>query len=181
MAEDFDQDPEESTEEDPSEASADASQAPDSRENRALEELKRERDDYYDRFLRKSAEFDNYRKRIGRERRDQAEQDVTDLLLELLALSDDFERALEVAPGDTDGAYRRGIELIHSKLQDLLRRQNVRPIEAIGQQFDPKLHEAVLHEESSSHREGEVIDELLRGYMKGDRLLRPTMVKVAKA
>jgi molecular chaperone GrpE len=143
--------------------------------------LKRERDEYYDRLLRKTAEFDNYRKRVERERRAQADQAVTDLLQELLLVVDDFDRALTVDADKRGGSYRKGVELIHTKLHDLLRKQGVRPIEAIGEDFDPNLHQAVVHESSPDHREGEVIGELRRGYMLGDRLLRPAMVKVAKA
>jgi len=142
-------------------------------------DLQRERDDYYDRWLRKTAEFDNYRRRIERERREQSDQAVVALLLELLGVVDDFDRAL-TEPG-ADAAYRKGVELIHAKLHDLLKKQGVRPIEALGTEFDPNLHQAVMHEESPEHREGEVIGELRRGYTLGGRLLRPAMVKVAKA
>jgi molecular chaperone GrpE len=145
-----------------------------------VSDLRRERDDYKDRWLRKTAEFENYRKRVERERRDHADQTVTDLLLELLAIDDDFDRALTVDTGDSGSAYRRGVELIHGKLQDLLRKRGVRPIEALGADFDPNVHQAVIHESSPDHREGEVIGELRRGYVMGERLLRPAMVKVAK-
>jgi molecular chaperone GrpE len=154
----------------------------------ALADLKRERDDLYDRLLRKTAEFDNYRKRVDRERREQADQGIADLLEDLLLVVDDFELALSVDPSDaglppaTQGdAYRKGVELIYGKLQDLMRKRGVRPIAALGADFDPNLHQAVVHEASPDHREGEVIGELRRGYMLGDRLLRPAMVKVAKA
>jgi molecular chaperone GrpE len=147
----------------------------------ALETLQRERDDYYDRLLRKTAEFDNYRRRVERERREQADQAVVDLLQDVLLIVDDFERALTVAAGEDASAYRKGVELIHSKLQDLLRKRGVKPIEAIGRDFDPNVHQAVSHESSPNHREGEVIGEMRRGYTMGDRLLRPAMVKVAKA
>ena len=146
-------------------------------------DLQRERDDYYDRWMRKAAEFDNYRKRIDRERREQADQAVVDLLQELLLVVDDFDRALEmksVESGDAD-AYKRGVELIHVKLHDLLKKYRVRPIEALGADFDPNVHQAVVHEASPDHREGEVIGELRKGYTINDRLLRPAMVKVAKA
>lgn len=142
--------------------------------------LRAERDDLYDRLLRKTAEFDNYRKRTERERREHADQSVVDLLLELLLVVDDFDRALTVESGDA-AAYRRGVELIHAKVHDLLRKQGVTPVEALGTDFDPNVHQAVVQEESPAHREGEVIGELRRGYRKGDRLLRPAMVKVAKA
>lgn len=141
--------------------------------------LKRERDEYYDRLLRKTAEFENYRKRVERERREQSDQAVTDLLQELLLVVDDFDRALAVESGEAS-AHRKGIELIHTKLHDLLRKHGVRSIVALGADFDPNLHQAVLHESSPEHRDGEVIAELRRGYMIGDRLLRPAMVKVAK-
>jgi molecular chaperone GrpE len=143
-------------------------------------ELERERDDYKDRWMRKSAEFDNYRRRIERERREQADQAVVDLLQDLLAVVDDFDRALTVDAGEGGAAYRKGVELIHGKLHDVLRRYGVKPIEVLGADFDPNLHQAVVHEESPEHREGEVIGELRKGYTINDRLLRPAMVKVAK-
>ncbi|MCU1383678.1 MAG: grpE 2 [Acidobacteria bacterium] len=143
-------------------------------------QMQRERDDYKDRWLRKSAEFDNYRKRIERERREQADQAVVDLLQELLLVVDDFDRALTVS-GDEGGAYRKGVELIHAKLHDMLRKQGVQAMDVLGTDFDPNVHMAVMHEESPEHREGEVIGELQKGYMLHDRLLRPAMVKVAKA
>jgi molecular chaperone GrpE len=144
-------------------------------------DLERERDDYKDRWLRKSAEFDNYRRRIERERREQADQAVVDLLQDLLSVVDDFDLALTVDAGEGGAAYRKGVELIHGKLHDLLRRYGVKPIEALGADFDPNVHQAVIHEASPERREGEVIGELRKGYTINDRLLRPAMVKVAKA
>ena len=143
-------------------------------------QLQRERDDFKDRWLRKSAEFDNYRKRVERERREQADQAIVDLLQELLLVVDDFDRALTVQ-GDEGGAYRKGVELIHAKLHDMLRKQGVKAMDVLGADFDPNIHMAVMHEESPAHREGEVIGELQKGYMLHDRMLRPAMVKVAKA
>ncbi len=143
--------------------------------------LIRERDELRDRLLRQAAEFDNYRKRIERERRLHADESVARLLLELLAVVDDFDLALTVDSGGGAGAYRKGVELIHGKLHDLLKKQGVVPIDALGTTFDPNLHQAVIHEASPDHREGEVIGELRKGYMLGERLLRPSMVKVAQA
>jgi molecular chaperone GrpE len=162
-------------------AAVDPREAPAPEEALDVAALKRERDDLHDRLLRKSAEFDNYRRRIERERREMADQSVTDLLLDLLAVVDDFDRALSAEAGDSAAGYRKGVEMIHSKLHDLLKKSGVRPIEAIGADFDPNLHQAVVHEASPDHRENEVIEELQRGYLIGDRLLRPAMVKVAKA
>jgi molecular chaperone GrpE len=150
-------------------------------ESTELADLQRERDDFKDRWLRKGAEFDNYRKRIERERREQADQAVVDILQELLTVVDDFDRALTVDAGEGGGAYRKGVELIHGKLHDLLRKQGVKAMDVLGADFDPNVHMAVMHEASPDHREGEVIGELQKGYLLNDRLLRPAMVKVAKA
>jgi molecular chaperone GrpE len=150
-------------------------------ESTELADLQRERDDFKDRWLRKGAEFDNYRKRVERERREQADQSVVDLLQELLTVVDDFDRALTVDAGEGGAAYRKGVELIHGKLHDLLRKQGVKAMDVLGTDFDPNIHMAVMHESSPDHREGEVIGELQKGYMLHDRLLRPAMVKVAKA
>jgi molecular chaperone GrpE len=146
-----------------------------------IAEMKRERDEFHDRWLRKTAEFDNYRKRIDRERREQADQAVIGLLEDLLAVVDDFDLALTVEAGPEAEGYRKGVELIHAKLHDFLKKRGVTPIEAVGADFDPNVHQAVMHEVSPEHREGEVIGELRKGYMLGDRLLRPAMVRVAKA
>jgi molecular chaperone GrpE len=140
-----------------------------------------ERDALQDRLLRTAAEFDNYRKRVERERREMSDAIAIDVLAGLLPILDDLERALRADAGSDASAYRQGVELIHKQLVDLLRRRGATPIEAVGADFDPNVHEAVVHEESPGHREGEVIEEFRRGYMVGDRLLRPSMVKVAKA
>jgi molecular chaperone GrpE len=146
----------------------------------ALDELRREKDALQDRLLRTAAEFDNYRKRVERERRELADFMKADVLTELLPIVDNFERALQAPSSDAD-SLRKGVELIHKQMLDLLRKRGVTPIEALGTDFDPNFHQAVIHETSPSHREGEVIEELQRGYMLGDKLLRPAMVKVAKA
>jgi molecular chaperone GrpE len=156
--------------------------------NMALQEdpdqVMRERDDYRDRLLRSIAEFDNYRKRIERERRELAEFVSFEILHDLLPLVDDLERALAAAPtGESTtqkvAGYRAGVELIYKQLAELLRKRNVTVIEAKGADFDPHVHQAVATEPSTSHRDNEVIEELRRGYRLGERLLRPAMVKVA--
>jgi molecular chaperone GrpE len=157
--------------------SADPSGASDA--NDSPDALRRERDALQDRLLRTAAEFDNYRKRIDRERRELAEFAAADVLTDLLPIVDNLERALQ-APAAGDDAFRKGVELIHKQMLDLLRKRGVRPIEAHGQPFDPNFHQAVVHEASDEHAEGEVMQELQRGYLLGERLLRPAMVKVAK-
>ena len=148
---------------------------------RELTETIRQRDDYKDLLLRKTAEFDNFRKRTDRERQQFAESAAADILEELLALVDDLERAMNVDPGvEGTEAYRRGVELILRQLNDLLRKRGVKPIEALGADFDPHYHQAVSYEPAEGRREGEIIEDFRRGYLLGDRLLRPSMVKVAK-
>jgi molecular chaperone GrpE len=132
-----------------------------------LEELRRERDAVQDRLLRTAAEFDNYRKYTAGE-----------VMKELLPIIDNLERALQAA--EPDDPLRKGVELTHKQMLEMLRKRGVTPIEALGADFDPNFHQAVIHEESAQHREGEVMEELQRGYVVGDRLLRPSMVKVAK-
>jgi molecular chaperone GrpE len=143
-----------------------------------LEEIRRERDALQDRLLRTAAEFDNYRKRMDRERRDLAEYTAGEVIKELLPIIDNLERALQAAAADDP--LRKGVELIHKQMIEMLRKRGVTPIEALGADFDPNFHQAVIHEESADHREGEVMEELQRGYAVGDKLLRPAMVKVAK-
>ncbi len=144
-------------------------------------ELSRQRDHYYDLWLRAAAEFDNYRKRVERERKQLADEIAAELLEQLLPIVDDFERAVRTEAPRVDEAYRRGVELIYQKLCDLLRRWGATPIEAVGTLFDPRLHQAVAYEESPGHRDGEIVEEYRRGYTLGSRLLRPAVVKVAKA
>lgn len=165
----------------PTAATADSGTAAGAADTTDLAALQRERDDFYDRLLRKTAEFDNYRKRVERERREQASETVVNVLLDVLGVVDDFERALAVDAHKDPGAYQKGVEMIHTKLHDLLRKQGVKPIDSVGRDFDPSMHQAVLYEEAGAHRDGEVIAELQRGYQIGERLLRAAMVKVAKA
>jgi molecular chaperone GrpE len=144
-------------------------------------ELQRQRDEYYDLLLRKSADFDNYRKRIERERQTLADATAAGVMEDLLPLVDDLERALHADAGaEGSDAYRKGVELIYRQLQDLLRKRGVRPIESLGADFNPHFHQAVSHDPAEGRRDGEIIEEFRRGYMLGDRLLRPSMVKVAK-
>jgi molecular chaperone GrpE len=141
-----------------------------------------ERDEYRDLLLRKQAEFDNFKKRIERDRAKANRQAERTLIVALLPLLDGFERALG-APIEASGAdaYRSGIELIHRQLLDILRKRGVTPIDTAAARFDPNLHEAVAYQASEGHEDGDVIDELRRGYLFHEELLRAAMVRVAKA
>ena len=146
----------------------------------SLLELRKERDGLHDRLLRQAAEFDNYRKRIDRERRESAQFAAVDFVQDLLPVIDDFERALQIEAPGAD-SYRQGLEIIHRALMDMLRKRGVTPIEAVGTTFDPQVHQAVAYEDAPDRRDGEVMEQFTRGYRLGDRLIRPAMVKVAKA
>ena len=143
-------------------------------------DVQRERDEFKDLLLRKSAEFDNYRKRVERDRQAVSDAAAASMIEELLPLVDDLERALKAGAASDVASYRRGVQLILDKLNDILRKRGVRPIEVLGADFDPYYHQAVAHEHAEGKHEGEIIEEFRRGYMLGDRLLRPSMVKVAK-
>ena len=141
-----------------------------------------ERNELRDRLLRVTADFDNFRKRTERERRDLSDAVAGDIITDILPAVDDLERALAIPAGGEGGeAYRRGVELIHRRLLDTLRKRGVEPIESIGADFDPNWHEAVAHDPADGRRDGEITAELRRGYRIGQRLLRPAQVKVAKA
>ncbi|MEO8196386.1 MAG: nucleotide exchange factor GrpE [Thermoanaerobaculia bacterium] len=136
-----------------------------------------------ERMLRLRADFDNYRKRIERERAEVERYALADMLRELLPVVDNLERALSVqgpqgAPGD-GGDLRKGVEMIVRQFQELLKRYGLLPISALGERFDPTVHEAVFQEESDSVVAPTVAVELQRGYRLNDRLLRPSLVKVA--
>lgn len=143
--------------------------------------IRQERDDLQDRLLRTAAEFDNYRKRTDRERRELSEAVAADLMRDVLQVVDDLERALSASQDSADPALRSGVELIHKQLLDVLRRRGAEPFESVGRDFDPSWHEAVTSEPANGRRDGEIVAELRRGYRIGSRLLRPAQVKVAKA
>lgn len=133
-----------------------------------------------DAFLRARADFANFKRRTEEEKETLRQYLLADLLTRLLPVVDDFDRALAAAT-QTPETERliAGIEGIHRKLTDLLAREGVLPIEAVGQPFDPNLHNAVLREEGGDYPENTVVEELQKGYTLGARVLRPTLVKVA--
>src|SRR5258708_1342812 len=143
--------------------------------------LMAERASLYDKLLRRQAEFENYRKRVERERAELYQHGRDDVLLQFLPVVDNFERALsslEESEGDAE-ALRRGVELIHKQFSDALAKLGLETVEAVGHTFDPNVHEAVTTEATDKHKENTVIEEFQRGYKIADRLLRPAIVKVA--
>ncbi|HEV8486471.1 MAG TPA: nucleotide exchange factor GrpE [Blastocatellia bacterium] len=146
-----------------------------------IESLTAERSILYDQLLRRQAEFENYRKRIERERAETFQRSRADVLLEMIPILDNLERALlslEESEGDPE-ATRHGVELIHKQFKDALTKFGLRPVESLGCTFDPHVHEAVTIEPTDEHKENTIIEEFQRGYKIGDRLLRPAKVKVA--
>ncbi|HEX6861381.1 MAG TPA: nucleotide exchange factor GrpE [Thermoanaerobaculia bacterium] len=139
--------------------------------------LRREIADLRDRSMRTLADFDNFRKRSERERQETRKYALMEPLRDFLEIVDNLGLALSAAGSADD--LKRGVEMIHRQMQELLRRLGVKEIEALNQPFDPALHEAVQREEDPTVQKATVVGELRRGYMLHERLLRPTMVKVA--
>lgn len=146
-----------------------------------IDSLTAEKSALYDQLLRRQAEFENYRKRVERERADTFQRARADVVLEMIPILDNLERALvslEQSEGDAE-ALRHGVELIHKQFRDALTKFGLQPVESVGRTFDPHLHEAVTIEPTDEHQENTIIEEFQRGYTLGDRLLRPAKVKVA--
>jgi molecular chaperone GrpE len=150
--------------------------APPTREE--FEALKRARDELQDQLLRKRADFENYRKRVERDRQQATLDAVAAIFRELIPTLDNLERALKAGGGEE--ALRTGVELTQRELLGLLDSQGVVAQEPVGQKFDPQNHEALLHEPVPGYEEGTVVEVFRKGYSFKDRLLRPALVKVAK-
>jgi molecular chaperone GrpE len=145
-----------------------------------LEATKAREAEYLDGWQRSRAELANARKRFQREQEQAYSGAQSDLLIRMLPVVDDLERALDTLPHSLSGlTWIQGIILIQRKLQLILEQAGVAAIEAAGKEFDPFLHEAVTHEPSDAVPAGHVISELQRGYRMGDRILRPSMVRVS--
>jgi molecular chaperone GrpE len=149
-----------------------------------LAEARIESEQWRDRFLRKAAEFDNYRKRMEKEKAESTMLAKSTVLQEVLPVADACERALLSLRDESESKgsleqYREGVGLLYRQILDVLLRMGVVPIEAVGKKFDPHLHEALAREEDLDHDENTVIQELRRGYLFRDRLLRPAQVTVA--
>ncbi len=145
---------------------------------RALAEQKEEVERYLANWQRTQADFDNYKKRAGQENKEVIEFANSALILNLLAIVDDLERAFDSLPSEIEScSWIEGIKLIYNKLKATLEAQGLTEIKAKGERFDPHLHEAVMHQEGE---EGIVIEEMQKGYKFKDRILRPSMVIVGK-
>jgi molecular chaperone GrpE len=136
-------------------------------------------EEYYNRLIRLQADFENFRRRARQEKENLWKYAAEHLVVALLPVLDNFERALE-AGGESVEDFKAGIEMIYRQFQDVLRAEGLSPIPAVGEQFDPARHEAVIQEESADYPENTVLAELRRGYCLKDKVIRPVLVKIAK-
>lgn len=133
--------------------------------------------DYLDKWQRLMAEFDNYRKRSDKEKADSYDYAVSNTIAELLPVIDNFERALKVE--STDKSLFSGVEMIYKQIIGLLEKMHVTPIEAVGKEFDPNLHNAIMHIDDEALGENIVAEELQKGYLYKEKVIRHSLVKVA--
>jgi molecular chaperone GrpE len=146
---------------------------------RELEATKASSEEHRYNWQRSAADFANYKRRTDEERATLAAFSNASLIAKLLAVLDDFDRALENVPPEAHDAWIEGVKLVERKLRNVLESEGVTPIQAVGEPFDPNLHEAVVHEETADHPDNHVIDDVQRGYRLHDRVIRPSLVRVA--
>lgn len=146
----------------------------------ALEEMDKKAEEYLDGWQRARAEFANYKKRILRENVDIRQVARGEVIKLYLDIADDLERALQEKPEAGDGeTWAEGIEIIFQKLRARLEVEGIKPMNPIGEEFDPNIHEALMKEESEEFESGQIIEVMQEGYWLGDKVLRPALVRVA--
>jgi len=147
----------------------------------ALEDKAKKSDEYFDRLLRLQADFDNYKKRLEKDKIEFIKFANEEIIAEILKIIDDFERAVEAGKTkrDFDVLYK-GIEMIHKDFKEFLKQKGLKEIEAQGKPFNPNEHEAMMQEETDAHPEDYVVEEFQKGYTFNGRVIRPAKVKVAK-
>jgi molecular chaperone GrpE len=165
------------------EAEEKSAEKPEDDFTKKLEASQKEAREHYDRLLRVSAEFDNYKKRTSREMQDLAKFATEKLLRELLSVVDNLERAVASCEHDPDqpDTVLQGVHLTLNEMLKLLERYHVNPIDALGRPFDPNFHQAMMQEEVDDQPDNTVVREMQRGYLLHDRLLRPALVAVSKS
>ncbi len=133
----------------------------------------------FGRYQRLAADFENYKRRTRQELGDRTQYANEELLRKLLPILDNLRRALDHAPEGADGNWFDGLRMVVRQFDDTLQAQGVSPIPAVGEKFDPSRHEAIAREETDEHEEGTIVEEMQPGYRLHERVLRPTLVKVA--
>jgi molecular chaperone GrpE len=168
------------TEVQPEDAGHSAEVASESEEDPRYAELARQAEDYQQRFLRAQADFDNFRRRTMKEKEELGQYASMKLVGQLLPVVDNFGRAIEAAKagGDVE-SFSKGVDMIFRQLEQVLEQEGLKAMEAVGQPFNPEFHQAIMQVESEEHEEGIVIEEVQKGYMLKDKVLRPAMVKVS--
>ncbi|MCY7486957.1 MULTISPECIES: nucleotide exchange factor GrpE [Paenibacillus] len=149
-------------------------------EDAELAKAKAEAEEYQQRYLRAQADFDNFRRRTLKEKEDFAKYASAKLVTELLPVLDNFERALATEQASSEAeSFIKGVDMIFRQLGQVLEQEGVKPMEAVGQPFNPEFHQAVMTVDTDEFEEGVVVEELQKGYMLKDKVLRPAMVKVS--
>ena len=146
-----------------------------------IQKLVEEKQDLQNTLLRRQADFENYRKRVERERAQERHRGAELLIEQVLPVLDAFDLALSGQSGAASPEYRKGFEIIRAQLWNALAKQGLQPIEAVGKPFDPNLHHAIENVPTTAQPEGTVVGEMQTGYMFHGRVLRPAMVRVASA
>ena len=137
-------------------------------------------DEFQGRALRVQADFDNFRRRTLKEKEELAQYATSKLVTELLPVMDNFERALATAPANPEfEAFTKGVNMIFRQLEGVLKNEGLTAMESVGQPFNPEYHQAIMQVESEEHEEGIVTEEVQKGYLLKDKVLRPAMVKVS--
>lgn len=145
-----------------------------------LEQAKAQAEENHQRYLRAQADFDNFRRRTLKEKEDLAKYASLKLVTELVPILDNFERAIATNPnsGDTE-SFTKGVDMIFRQLQQVLEQEGLTAMNTVGEAFNPEFHQAIMQVESDEYEEGIVVEEVQKGYMLKDRVLRPAMVKVS--
>ncbi|KGP73144.1 nucleotide exchange factor GrpE [Pontibacillus yanchengensis] len=144
-----------------------------------VEQLRQEKDETYQRLLRLQADYDNFRRRSQKERENDLKYKSQDLVEELLPIVDNFERALQTdVQDDSAKSFVEGMNMVYRQLKDALNKQGVEEIPAVGEEFDPNMHQAVMQVDDENYGSNVVVEELQKGYKLKDRVIRPSMVKV---
>jgi molecular chaperone GrpE len=145
-----------------------------------LEQLRKQADENQQRYLRVQADFDNFRRRSRLEKEDFAKYASLKLIEQLLPVVDNFERALSSSKDTKDfDALVKGLDMTFRQLEQLFAQEGLTPIETVGQPFNPEFHQAIMQVESEEHGEGIVVEEVQKGYLMKDKVVRPAMVKVS--
>lgn len=145
-----------------------------------IETLTAQVDDYAQRLARSQADFDNFRKRTIREKEELGKYASSKLITELVPVIDNFGRALDTLPeGEGAESFVKGVQMIYRQFESVLQAEGLTAMNSVGEAFNPEFHQAVMQVESDEHEEGIVVEELQKGYMLKDKVLRPAMVKVS--